>query len=284
MHSIFRRHWLAAVAFALAISPAQAQEEPAKDHPVVSRFPGFVMEDAKVTDFDAVEFAIGDEQVKTVEGKSWDLHYAIKEGTRVPSYLEVIRNYENQFKAKGGRLVFKQPNNTEATLMMPAGKGERWMSLVLGNSGEVIVLKIIDTAEMKQKVEFTADEMAEQLAASGKVTLRGILFDTGKTDIKPESDPILEQVAAMLKKDAALKLRVEGHTDNAGAKAANLTLSKGRAAAVKSALVAKGIDAARLTTEGFGDTRPVADNSTNEGRAQNRRVELVKQSLPDAQR
>ena len=262
---------------ALSMWPVSAQDEPAKDHPSIPRFPGFVMDSGKETDFDSDEFPIGGEQSKTVEGRSWKLNYALKEGARRPSGLEVIRNYENLFKSKGGRLMYKDPGNSVAGLMMPAGKGERWLSLTINNDGEQIMMSIIDTAEMKQKIEFTADEMAEQLAASGKVTLRGILFDTGKTAIKPESDPLLEQVAAMLKKDGDLKLRIEGHTDNVGAKPANLTLSKGRAAAVKTALVAKGVAADRLTTEGFGDTKPVGDNTSDEGRAQNRRVELVKQ-------
>jgi OmpA-OmpF porin, OOP family len=200
----------------------------------------------------------------TVEGRSWKYVYLIKEGARRPSALEVVRNYENQFKASGGRLAYKDPGSNVAGLTMPLGKGERWMALGVSGDSEAITMTIIETAEMKQKVEFNADEMAEQLAASGKVTFRGILFDTGKTDIKPESDPVLEQVAAMLKKNEPLKLRIEGHTDNIGAKPANLTLSKGRAAAVKTSLAGKGIDAGRLTTEGFGDTKPVGDNATPE--------------------
>jgi outer membrane protein OmpA-like peptidoglycan-associated protein len=161
--------------------------------------------------------------------------------------------------------------------MMPLGKGERWLSLAFNNDAEMILMAIIETAEMKQKVEFSADEMAGQLAASGRITLHGILFDTGKADIQPASNPVLDEVAALLKKDDALKLRIEGHTDNVGAKPANLALSRGRASAVKAAIVSRGVAADRLAAEGFGDTKPVADNSAEEGRRQNRRVDLVKQ-------
>lgn len=119
--------------------------------------------------------------------------------------------------------------------------------------------------------------MAELLKSAGKVTLRGILFGTGRVNIKSESNALLDEVAGMLKTNPDLKLRIEGHTDNVGNKAANVTLSRGRAAAVKTALVARGVAADRLTTEGYGDTKPVADNSTDPERTQNRRVELVKQ-------
>jgi OmpA-OmpF porin, OOP family len=263
---------------ALTMGAIRAQdEEPAKDHPSVPRFPGYVMDDGKSTDFDSFDFQIGGEKTKTVEGRSWRFGYHIKEGARKASGLEIIRNYENQFKARGGRLIYKDPGNSEATIMMPLGAGERWFHISMNNDTEQLMINIIESAAMKQKVEFTADEMAEQLASSGRIALQGILFATAKTDIEPESAAVLDEVTALLKKDSELKVRIEGHTDNVGAKPANLTLSRGRAAAVKAALVSRGIPADRLASEGFGDTKPVADNSTEEGRKQNRRVELVKQ-------
>ena len=102
-------------------------------------------------------------------------------------------------------------------------------------------------------------------------------FDTSKATIKPESLPLLDQAVAMLKQSAALKLRIEGHTDNKGAAADNQKLSENRAKAVMTYLVGKGIAASRLTSAGFGATKPVSDNGTDDGRAKNRRVELVKQ-------
>jgi outer membrane protein OmpA-like peptidoglycan-associated protein len=128
-------------------------------------------------------------------------------------------------------------------------------------------------------VELTAKDLADALAKSGSVTLNNILFDTGKATIKAESEAPLKTVIELLTNDPALALEVQGHTDNTGTKAGNLQLSKDRADAVKAYLVEKGgIAADRLTTAGLGDTAPVADNATEEGRAQNRRVVLVRKS------
>lgn len=270
---------IAMVCLVLTTAVAQDQE-PAKDHPSIPRFPGFAMTEGIVTDFDAFEFQTGPEERKTVEGRAWHFAYRLKEGARRASVLEIARNYGNQFKARGGQVIFQVVAGCcgTVTMTMPLGDGARWLGLEIGDDGTYIDMKIIETAAMQQKVEFSSDEMAQQLAAAGRVSIHGILFDTGKADIKPESAPVLDEIAKLLKSDPSLKLLVEGHTDNVGQKAANLELSRKRAAAVKTALVSRGIDATRLTTEGYGDTRPVADNATEEGRAKNRRVELVKKA------
>ena len=130
---------------------------------------------------------------------------------------------------------------------------------------------------MRQDVEFTAGDLAEALKTKGSVAVHNILFDTGKATIKPESAGTLAIIAEALKAEADLKIEIQGHTDNVGAAAANLKLSQDRAAAVKAYIVSTGgIAAARLTTAGLGDTKPVGDNKTEDGRTQNRRVELVK--------
>jgi outer membrane protein OmpA-like peptidoglycan-associated protein len=131
---------------------------------------------------------------------------------------------------------------------------------------------------MIRLAESETDVLYDALAAKGRWATQGILFETGRSNLKPESRPVLKEIAATMQKYPDLKLLIEGHTDNVGSAATNLTLSDARAAAVRAALVSEfGIAGERLTTKGLGDTKPAVPNSTPAGRAQNRRVELVKQ-------
>ena len=120
-------------------------------------------------------------------------------------------------------------------------------------------------------------DLYDKLAAEGRVTTHGILFATNSDRIRPESTPTLEEIGAMLQEHTDLRLRIEGHTDSDGDEAYNQDLSERRAASVKRFLAERyGLDEARLETAGFGESQPVADNATPEGKQQNRRVELVR--------
>jgi outer membrane protein OmpA-like peptidoglycan-associated protein len=119
-------------------------------------------------------------------------------------------------------------------------------------------------------------ELRKDLAATGRARLYGILFDTDSAGLRPESLPTLDEVVRLLAAEAAWKLTIEGHTDSTGALGHNQTLSEQRAASVKAYLVSKGVAAERLVSAGFGQSKPVADNATELGRARNRRVELVR--------
>ena len=130
---------------------------------------------------------------------------------------------------------------------------------------------------------FTAFRLAEggkdfksMLAGVGRIVAHGILFDTGSNVLKPESGPELRNILQLLQEDPNLRLAIEGHTDSQGGPSINGPLSERRAEAVKAWLVGQGIDASRLTTKGFGDTKPIDTNSTAEGRANNRRVEFAR--------
>jgi outer membrane protein OmpA-like peptidoglycan-associated protein len=124
----------------------------------------------------------------------------------------------------------------------------------------------------------TPARIEAELAKSGRAEIYGIYFDFASAVITPESEPVLKEIAGVMSKNPGWKLKVEGHTDNIGGNAENLDLSRRRAAAVKEALVTKhGIAGSRLTTDGYGASRPKETNETLEGRARNRRVELAKQ-------
>lgn len=135
---------------------------------------------------------------------------------------------------------------------------------------------IVEVKAMEQKLEANADAWFDEISKAGRVAVYGINFDTGKATLRPESEAVLEEVRKLAAGHPDLKLRIEGHTDNAGNAAANRKLSQDRANAVRTWLVAKGVKPAQLTAAGLGDTRPAADNGTDEGRAKNRRVELVR--------
>lgn len=134
-----------------------------------------------------------------------------------------------------------------------------------------------------EKLLFTNFRLAEggkdirsSLESDGRIIAHGIQFDTGRDRLKPESLPTLRKILSLLNDDPELRFSIEGHTDNQGSRGINQPLSERRAEAVKGWLVEKGIEASRLSAEGYGDTRPIDSNKTAEGRANNRRVEFVK--------
>jgi OOP family OmpA-OmpF porin len=154
---------------------------------------------------------------------------------------------------------------------------EVWAMVIAGGNG-MYTINIIEKQAMNQEVIADANSMASSIKETGKVAVYGIYFDTGKSVLKPESKGTLEEISKLLKADPNLKLYVVGHTDNTGMFDANIKLSMDRAASVINALVSQfSINVARLKAFGDGPTAPVASNDSEEGKALNRRVELVKQ-------
>jgi OOP family OmpA-OmpF porin len=241
--------------------------------------PGFHIYNYKELDFDRFEFQVGPRKTQTVEGRHVYVDYYANEGIKLPSGLQIIRNYVNAAKAVGGTSVyeFEDGGVQYVTLKIVKNNAEVWAQ-VEGSGNGTYKVHIIEKQFMKQDVVANAESLAGSIRETGKAAVYGIYFDTGKAEMKPESEPALTEIAKLLKTDPKLKLYVVGHTDNVGLFGSNIKLSEDRAAAVVKALVGKyGIVSSRLTPFGDGPMAPVASNKTEEGRAKNRPVELVAQ-------
>ncbi|HOQ61068.1 MAG TPA: OmpA family protein [Vicinamibacterales bacterium] len=264
-----------AVAFMLSLTAVSAQDaKGCKDHPMFSRMPGFQIDRCDTKDFDKYEFKVAEDDWYKwieVEGSYAHFTYTRKADTRAVSGLQIVRNFSAAMKKIGGKTEYQ--TESEANLSHKKDGNEVWVRVETWNDGDGYDLHIIEKKAMTQEV--AANEMLEALNTQGFVALY-INFDINKATIKPESQAIVDQIAVMLKESPGLRVSIEGHTDNTGTPAGNKTLSKQRADAVVAALVAQGIEAGRLSAVGWGQDHPVADNRTEEGKAKNRRVEIVK--------
>ena len=266
-------------ALASAQSPLEADEEGCKDSQLLTRMAGCRIMHCTNKEFDAMELQVGPvkdgaETVKGFEGATDNIVYACPSQL---SLLQIVRNAENALKAAGFTVVFSGKRSYDQPVVT-AQKGPQWVQ-VYGKPWDEFSgyeFSAVKVQGMAQEMEATADSLAKEIEKSGRAAVYGINFDTGKALLKPESDKILGEIATLLKNNPSWKMKVEGHTDNVGLKATNQTLSQQRAAAVATWLAGHGVDRARLTSVGFGDTKPLADNASEEGRAKNRRVDLVK--------
>lgn len=178
-------------------------------------------------------------------------------------------------KAGGEVLYNSQSTGISGTIKK---SGDTYWILVYTDGSGYYSLETVKEAPMRQDVVMTAREIGDAIQAEGKVSFYGIYFDTDKALVKPESAPTLSSIADYLKQNPATKVYVVGHTDNTGSYAKNLTLSRDRANAVVNELVAKyGVNKNQLIAEGVSSLSPIAPNITEDGKAKNRRVEIVLQ-------
>jgi outer membrane protein OmpA-like peptidoglycan-associated protein len=269
---------------AFVLPALAAQDAPrSKDHPLLTRYPASHITEYE-KNFNAVEFAVGGQgsapQRKSIEGDTTRIRYFHNNADKQPSPLQLIRNYQNAIKSIGGEVVYERlprdGDGGETTLKVATGGKEVWVRIepdIYSAPAQSYKVWIVEVAGMQQVVK--ANKLLEELNRNGFIALY-INFDTGKSDLKADGKATVGEIAAMLKSAPSLRVAVEGHTDNVGQAAANKTLSEQRARSVMTAIVAAGIDQKRLSAAGFGQERPVADNRSEEGRARNRRVELVK--------
>lgn len=264
---------LAGAGFAVA---ADVDIKGSKDHPLLTRMPAFFISGYKEADFDSHKFMGQDKKPVSIEGRKYFLEYRLSKGAAEPGELKIRRNIQDALKKIGGKVLFDDNFNKASTISLQKEGKETWIEVRSYNA--MYRLTIVEKEIMKQEVTANAEAMGNDINATGHVSVYGIYFDTGKSEIKPESDAAIAEIAKLLKNDTALNLYVVGHTDNAGSFDANMKLSKDRADAVAKALSGKhSVVAARLKSHGVASLSPVASNDTEEGKAKNRRVELVKQ-------
>jgi OmpA-OmpF porin, OOP family len=267
--------WTTAILFVACVgaTTSYAQDVPnSSDHPLFpNRMPGYSISVYQQQAFSSYSFRTKPPQV--VEGKYTRIHYYLKDPQQNPGGLAIRRNYENAIKSVGGEVMYSDDNVSVLKAMRDGV--EVWAEVQASTkvSGRIYFLHIVERTAMTQVI--TADAMAAAIDKDGFVAL-DVHFATGKADILPESRPLIDEVVKMLSKRSGLRVGVEGHTDNTGSAATNKVLSEARARSVVNAIVAAGVNPNRLDPIGVGQERPVADNRTEEGRAKNRRVEIVK--------
>ena len=266
-----------ATAAAIAAAPFP-DKKGCKDHPLIpTRLPNYFIADCTGNEFDAYDFFVQQGPRHREEGKLTYITYRVQAGANEQSGLAVVRNYENAIKQAGGTVVATDRDSKRwVNGKLTVDGREVWVQAESG--GYLVWLRIIEKVAMTQHIVADAASFANDLSRTGHVAIYGIYFDTGKAVVKPESKPALDEVAKLLRSDANLRLWVVGHTDSVGKVDDNMRLANARADAVAAELVsAHGIAAARLKGYGVGPLSPIAGNDAEEGRAKNRRVELVRQ-------
>lgn len=291
-----------------------AQDIPGSgDHPVLGRIPRAVIVQHERRDYDVLRFPVSGkgyriEKVQEAAGAAWRIVYRLPERVS-PAAAQGI--YRSKLRELGFRelyacrnqgvlwydSVLRETGDVRWTYANPPERihclvargmlqGRRAMVAVYSYLAvykegwlPTVRLYVVESARLDARLEvMKAERMAEEIGAKGRVALYGILFDHDSAAIRPESEKAIAEIARYLLANPDVKLYVVGHTDNTGTYEYNLALSQRRAEAVVRALTGKhGIAAVRLKPVGVGPVAPVASNTTDEGRAKNRRVELVAQ-------
>jgi outer membrane protein OmpA-like peptidoglycan-associated protein len=236
--------------------------------------PGYAADTPTKRNFDKADFTVqngDDTSTVTVEGALYDVNYSSGPGAPA-SDLAIQQNYRDALNTLGAQFLFTDGRDTTARLEN-AGK-TIWIKVYSQETG-IEVTAVEEKAFAASIAPPTADALKTALDKDGRIALY-VNFDFNKATLKPDAKPVIDQVVALMKSNRALTLEIDGYTDNVGVHDYNVKLSQDRAAAVVAALKTAGVDASRLTSNGFGPDQPIADEATAEGRAKNRRVELVK--------
>ncbi len=309
MKTIFGNTILFAILFIASSVNLLAQDDASgcKDYSLFNRMPNYYLHNCEEVEFGSIKFPVGapdlelENRMKSeiIEGKVMVFNYLLMDDKKPISGLQLFRNFQNAAKQNGGVIKgeyqgwctgtyeFTGENINEGTI--PFGNSctnwgqtikfakdnkEIWVYVQLSGEGEGYDMVIVEKESMTQYIQ--ANAMFDKINSGDALTLY-INFESGKSAIKSDSQTIIDELYKMLNSNPTLKITIEGHTDNVGNPASNKTLSEQRANSVKTSLVNKGISADRVKCLGFGQDKPIDDNSTENGKAKNRRVEIKKQ-------
>ncbi len=288
-----------------------------KDHTLISRYPGSIIVNYTMNEFDEYTLPTGLPnrkgkltKTKKLEGKVTRITYTIPKGR---STLEVFRNYEIGLKKAGFESIFKcsgkkldngsyrkwpdlvYPVTNRFLQLRGKSENQRYFAAKIEKNNQqvfvslyvslgwypysVVQLDIIEIKKMESDlITVNAETLKNDLNENGHATVHGIYFDTDKATLKSESIPAIKEVAKLLKENPNLKIYIVGHTDNTGKFSHNMGLSQKRSESVMKELTANfKINSKQLSAYGVGPLAPVTSNNTEQGRAKNRRVEIIKQ-------
>ncbi|MGD0191747.1 MAG: OmpA family protein [Rhizomicrobium sp.] len=232
---------------------------------VVKQFAAFKISTCSYRDFDSVDIDLPAGK-KTLAGRILVTDYVPVSNTLTPTQPFAGRNYRTAMKSLGGTEASDPAGYSRVVFTQKTPRGEFWeMYSVSGGNDQSVAA-----------YELTTVQIGGPPPKTCKLEIYGVNFDFNKATLRPESEPVLTQVLSLFTADSSYAGEIGGHTDNIGSEPYNLKLSGQRAAAVKAWLVVHGVAATRLTTQGYGDTKPLVPNTTDENRFKNRRVELKK--------
>ncbi|GAA5215117.1 DUF4892 domain-containing protein [Corallincola platygyrae] len=306
MNSV-RNTFLLSILLIVGIGSAVARDSDArgsKDHPRLERYPGAVINDYDYREYEEHQLMLSKpyeekgkwtvDKLLPLEGQVTYIHYELPSSA---STLQVFRNYQKTIQKSGGEFLFtcERPcfrenlstfkkivkardlymNGHKEIQYLAAKVDETYISLFVNQlSGNTHVFLFVTDKEALDDDKMSP--MAESLAKDGKIDLYGLYFDSGKSTLKPESEPELKQLSELMITYPELEILIVGHTDSVGNDDFNQKLSDGRANAVQNKLSRNyGIRPHRMNAMGKGESAPIGDNSTESGKAKNRRVEIV---------
>ncbi len=215
-----------------------------------------------------------DRKANLHKGRFWNISFERSTDDDNSCRYAVPHDYRDKILQLGATILKDGDNEIHFRLERDGGVN----IIKFGADNNRFSIQIIQEEAFKQSLVLSPDAIKSELDQKGKVALEGIYFDFNKATLKEESNKAVLSVVALMERYPDLVLAVHGHTDSKGSDSYNMTLSSDRAAAVRDAIISHGIEGTRLQSQGFGESQPIASNDTDEGRAENRRVELHKVS------